>query len=148
MVTLKLFSLGAAYSLLFINSCSKQTASTEQLLTGHTWKAEEIRVQQSDDKTQYYLRGGKHNTIDYDSDSLKFNSDYTGTYYYDGALYSTQWHFTNKEKTKMAIEIHYHLSIIVYLENIHITSSSFKYSQYTKDLWPNYMASCTRTPNQ
>jgi hypothetical protein len=118
-------------------------ATIEELLTQHSWKADEIRSQLSNNTTQYYKRGGKNNTVDYDTDILKFRKNRTGTYYFEGARYSTTWKFTDAKKTKMTITIGHLYPIIVYLENIHITSKYFKYTQYyTGEV--SYLASCTR----
>ncbi len=121
------------------------TKTIEDLLTQHSWKAEEIRSQLSNNTTQYYKRGGKDNTVDYDTDILKFRKNHTGTYYYEGAIISTTWKFTDAKKTKMTISIGHLFPIIVHLENIHITTGFFKYVQYyTGEI--SYLASCTRKP--
>jgi hypothetical protein len=117
----------------------------EQLLTQHSWKADEIRSQLSNNTTQYYKRGGKDNTVDYDRDILKFKKDHTGSYYFEGARYATTWKFTDAQKTKMTIRIGHLYPIIVYLENIQVTEKFFKYVQYsTGEI--SYLASCTRKP--
>jgi hypothetical protein len=121
------------------------TKTIEELLTQHSWKADEIRIQLSNNTTQYYKRGGKDNTVDYDSDVLKFQKNHTGIYYFEGAQFSTTWKFTDAKKTKMTITIDHYFPIIVHLENIHVTEKYFKYVQYyTGDI--SYLASCTRKP--
>src|SRR5688572_27235910 len=114
-------------------SCKKE-ASTEtkapqssvELLSQNTWKAQEIRIQFSDNSTLYYKRGNSGTT--YDSDRLRFNIDGTGTYYFEGASYPTTWNFTDQAKTKMKIVIDQPpRPIKLYLENIQITETHFRY---------------------
>lgn len=127
---------------------NKSTYTThEQLLTGYTWKADEIRVQVGDNRKTFYKRGSDANTVNSDSDSLKFNSDNTGTYYYHGEEYRTEWKFTNFEKTKMYLTIFQGSAVRVYIENIHLTKDYFKYSQYSSSGGTSYLASGTRIPN-
>lgn len=124
-----------------------QAKTVEQLLTGNTWKADEIRVQLSDDTKAYYKRGGLNNTVNYNSDSLKFRRNNTGSYYYEGREYPVKWAFTDPEKTKMELIIYQDQAINIYLENIHFTDNHFKYTQYSSTDGISYMASGTRTPN-
>ncbi|MBI5858600.1 MAG: hypothetical protein HZB42_13255 [Sphingobacteriales bacterium] len=134
-------------------SCKKDENNTtpvvktiEELLTGKTWKADEIRVQLSNNTTQYYKRGVSGNT--YDTDSLKFSTNNTGTYYFSGSSYATTWNFTDAAKTKMTVIINQPPTpITVYLENIQITETFFKYAQYSSAGGISYLASCTRLPN-
>ncbi|MEK7226444.1 MAG: hypothetical protein AAB221_12300 [Bacteroidota bacterium] len=137
------------------NSCKKEETScpvpetpktVEQLLTAKTWKADEIRIQQSNNTTQYYKRGSVGTT--YDSDSLKFAANNTGTYYYSGSAFPITWNLTDAAKTKMTVVINQPPTpITIYIENMNITDTYFKYSQYYNGSGLNYMASCTRTPN-
>ncbi len=119
--------------------------TTEEFLTQKTWKADEIRIQLGNNTTQYYKRGVAGTT--YDSDSLKFATNNTGTYYYSGSSYTTSWNFTDAGKTKMTIVINQPPApITIYLENIQLTDAYFKYAQfYTGAV--SYLASCTRVPN-
>ena len=139
---------------ILITSCTKETTITptpvviktaEEILTGKTWKADEIRVQQSNNTTQYYKRGVS-GTI-YDSDSIKFNTNNTGTYYFSGSSYATTWNFTDAGKTKMTVVINQPPAPFpVYLENIQLAETYFKYAQYYTGTI-SYLASCTRVPN-
>src|SRR6476620_9448923 len=100
-----------ACSIIILASCSKDPATPdtppiktiEELMTANAWKADEIRVQLSNNTTTYYKRGETTNTANYDSDSLKFNLNNTGIYYYLGSPYTTTWNFVNPAKTKMTI---------------------------------------------
>ena len=118
----------------------------EELLTAQTWKADEVRVQFSNGTAQYYLRGGTANTIDYDSDSLKFNTDNTGVYYYSGSQYTTTWNFINSDKSKMTLIINYPVPLTANLENVTLTDTYFSYSQYVTS-GISYLASVRRLPN-
>ena len=141
-------------SLLNFISCTKDcnnnptttTKTPEELLTSKTWKADEIRVQQSNGTSQYYKRGGTSNTTNYDSDSLKFSLNNTGVYYYLGTQYSTVWNFTNTDKSKMTLVINYSTPLNIYLENINLSDNYFTYSQYVIT-GGSYLASGRRTPN-
>ncbi len=147
---LALFSL----MILIIGGCKKEstdptptTATIEQLLTAKTWKAEEIRSQLSNNTTQYYKRGGSSNTANYDSDSLKFNTNNTGTYYFNGTATATTWNFTNAEKSKMTIVISYTPTpLTINWEYINVAENTLKYTQYPS-AGISYLASATRVPN-
>ena len=138
---------------IFAISCKKDCTTTptpvvktpEELLTAKTWKADEIRVQQSNNTAQYYKRGVSGTT--YDTDSIKFTISNTGTYYFSGASYTITWNFTDALKTKMTVVINQPPSpITVYLENIQLADTYFKYAQYYTGV-VSYLASCTRVPN-
>jgi hypothetical protein len=145
--------LKLAIGLILLSSCEKECPdpetevpkTPEELLAAKTWKADEIRLQFSNNTTGYYKRGGSSNT--YDSDSLKFNAGNTGIYYYLGAQYSTTWNFIDAAKSKMTLIINYSTPIQLNLENIHVTKDIFKYVQYTTGSGVNYMSSGTRVPN-
>ena len=150
---MKIKFLAIAFALIVITSCSKDSVTTdaptiEQLLTQKAWKVEEIRAQVSNNTTYYYQRGSSTNPVDFNSDSLRFNLDNTGTHYYMGTQYSTTWSFSNTEKSKMTLVINSPTPETVYLENINITQTYFKYTQYKITPSLSYMASCTRTQNQ
>ena len=144
-----------AFTVIILASCQKDPVkpdtppvkTIEELLTAKTWKADEIRVQLSNNTTSYYKRGGTTNTGDYDSDSLRFNTDNTGIYYYLGAQYTTTWNFTNTDKSKMTLIINYSSPLTIDIENINVTATSFKYAQYSSANGISYLASGTRLPN-
>ena len=141
-------------SALFFFSCTKDDTPTppeksvEQLLTAKTWKMDELRLSTGNDATQYYYkRGGSSNTINHDSDSIKFNSDKTGLYYYLGSQYSTEWEFTSSDKSKISLIINYDTPETVYWENINVSEDYLKYSQYSLPTSQNYVAIVTRISN-
>lgn len=132
-------------------SCEKDcdtpvNKSVEELLAAKTWKADEVRLQFSNNTSSYYKRGGGSNTVNYDSDSLKFNLNNTGIYYFQGSQFTTTWTLTNGEKTKMTLVINSPLVQTLYLENIAMTETSFRYSQYNV-AGTAYLASVARLPN-
>ncbi len=143
-----------SFLILLMAACSKEstdptptTATIEQLLTAKTWKADEIRSQLSNNTTQYYKRGGPSNTVNYDSDSLKFNTNNTGTYYFNGIATSTTWNFINAEKSKMTIIINYTPTpLTINWEYVNVAESTLKYTQYVTGS-VSYLASGTRVPN-
>lgn len=120
--------------------------SPETLLTAKTWKADEIRSQLSNGTSQYYKRGGGTNTVNFDSDSLKFNSNNTGIYYYSGNQYTTTWNFINSEKSKMTLVINYPTPLTINIENVTLADTYFIYSQYVTS-GVSYLASGRRLPN-
>ncbi|MEQ1800058.1 MAG: hypothetical protein ABL872_19030 [Lacibacter sp.] len=135
---------------IFIFSCKKSNTvpkTVEQLLTEKTWKTDELRMQLSNNSTQYYKRGGSGNTTNYDSDSIKFNSNNTGVYYYNGIQNNTTWNFVGGDKTKITLVINLTPSpITVNLEYVIVTTTTFSYTQqFTGTL--SYLASVKRIPN-
>ena len=130
------------------NEPSKQAttevALTEKPLTLFTWRMEESRVIDGNN-VSYYKRGGQENTINFDNDFYKFNLDNTGIYSFNGQDYKFNWTYRDAEKTKMEMIILYPSPLIVNLENITLTASSFKYTRMQKINGLNYVAIETRT---
>lgn len=122
------------------------TDNKEKILTKYTWQAEEIRTQLSNNKSTYYKRGGKNNTIDYGIDLLKFNANHSGTYSTNGKNYFIKWYFQDSKKTKMEILINFSIPHAVYLENINISNQYFTYVQHASDEEIQYLATVTRVP--
>jgi hypothetical protein len=123
---------------------TKLPESVESLLTGYTWKMEESRVIEGNNMF-YYKRNGPDNSIDFDNDFYKFNSDNTGIYTYNRQDYKFNWKYLDTEKTKMEIMILYPTPLIVTLENITVTPISLKYTRLQKVNGINYMAIESRT---
>lgn len=127
-----LFALVIVFSLL---SCSKDdttppTLSQEQVLISGIWKIDEIRFLQSN-IFFYYKRGNTSgNTSNFDTESIKFNSDYTGTYIAGGITYAVNWSFTEATKTKITFTIAYPTPLVVNWENIIYTETSIQYTEY------------------
>ena len=93
----------------------------------------------------YYKRDGQENTINFDNDLYKFDTDNTGIYFYNGQQYKFNWKYLNTEKTKMELVILYPIPLIVSLENITLTASAFAYTRLQKVNGVNYVAIETRT---
>ena len=118
--------------------------ANENLLTEPTWKVEESRVIDGNNM-QYYKRGGKENTINFDNDFYKFNTDNTGIYSFNGQGYKFNWKYLDAEKTKMEMTILYPTPLIVMLENVTVTAQSFKYTRLQKVNGLNFVAVESRT---
>ena len=102
----------------------------EQLLTDHAWKIDEIRYLY-DNFLYYYKRGAAQgNTDNFDNESIVFNSDKTGTYKRNNIEYSLTWEFTNPEKTKLVMDINFPTPLHIFWENISLTESVLKYTEY------------------
>ncbi len=123
---------------------SEQTNVSVGLLTAATWKMEESRVIDGNNMF-YYKRDGKENTINFDNDLYKFNTDNTGIYFYNGQEYKFTWKYLDTEKTKMEMIILYPTPLVVNFENIMLTASSFKYTRMQKVNGQNFVAIETRT---
>lgn len=152
---MKLRSTVIIFLILFLSACSRLSVSrisppvqtVEELLTLKTWKAFEIRQQLSDGNIYYYRRGSSSSSVNYDSDSLKFNNNNTGIYYYDGLATSTTWKFIDSEKTKMTIMILYPKPLRINWEYVNVSGTTLKYTQYASAGAISYLASGTRVPN-
>ncbi|HMK03562.1 MAG TPA: carboxypeptidase-like regulatory domain-containing protein [Ferruginibacter sp.] len=118
--------------------------SNSDPLTSVTWKMDESRIIDGTNMF-YYKREGKENSIDLDRDFYKFNTDNTGTYFSNDQEYKLTWTYIDAEKTKMKIVVLYPTPLVVNLENIVLTPSSFKYTRVQKVNGVNFMAIETRT---
>lgn len=123
-----------------------QMNETGNSLTENTWKMDESRVIE-ENNMKYYKRGGTENTIDFDNDMYKFDTDNTGIYFYNGQQYKFNWKYLNAEKTKMEMIIQYPTPLIVNLENIMVTANSLKYTRLQKVNGVNYVAIESRVKN-
>ncbi len=118
--------------------------SSSLSLTGVTWKMQESRVMDGNNMF-YYKRNGTENTVNFDEDFYKFNTDNTGTYYYNGQGYKFTWKYLDTENTKMEMIILYPTPLIVNFENLTVTGSSLKYTRMQKVNGQNFVAIETRT---
>jgi hypothetical protein len=121
-----------------ISSCSKDettpttptTLTEEQILTSGIWKVDEIRFMTSN-QFLYYKRGATSgNTANFDTESIKFNADHTGTYIAGGITYTLTWAFVDAAKTKLTFTISYATPLIVNWEHIIWKETSIQYSEY------------------
>ena len=147
----------AALVLISFFACSKDSATStatpktiEELLTAKVWKIDEFRQRYNSGTVNgadiYYKRGGSGNTANYDSDSIKFNINNTGVYYYLGNVYTTTWNFTDATKSKMTIIINYPTALVDNLETISVGEDYFRYSQYYTFNGVSYLGAGTRSP--
>lgn len=120
------------------------TAATAGSLTGVTWKMDESRVIDGN-KVSYYKRGGPENTINFDEDFYKFNTDNTGVYYFNGQEYRFNWKYLDAEKSKMEMIIQYPSPLIVNFENVTVIGNTLKYTRMQKVNGETLVAIETRT---
>ncbi len=118
--------------------------ANESTLTAVTWKVDESKVIDGNSMLSY-KRGASENTINFDNDFYKFNTDNTGIYSFNGQDYKFNWKYLDAEKTKMEIIILYPSPLIVTLENITLTANSFKYTRLQKVNGLNFVAIESRT---
>ena len=90
--------------------------ASESTLTAVAWKVEESKVIDGNSML-FYKRGAKDNTINFDNDFYKFNTDNTGIYSFNGQDYKFNWKYLDPEKTKIEMMVLYPTPLIVTLEN-------------------------------
>lgn len=122
---------------------SEQKNFVGDLFTNVSWKVEESRIIDGNNLF-YYKRGGDGNSINFDNDFYKFNSDNTGTYFYNGQEYKFDWNYIDAEKKKIKMVILYPSPLIVNLENIVVTATTLTYTRLQKVNGINLMAIETR----
>jgi hypothetical protein len=118
--------------------------ANENPLTAVTWKVEESRVIDGNNML-YYKRGEQANTINFDNDFYKFNTDNTGIYTFNGQEYKFTWKYLDAEKAKIEMMILYPTPLIVNLENVTLTATSLKYTRLQKVNGLNFVAVESRT---
>jgi hypothetical protein len=102
----------------------------EQVLTSSVWIIDEIRFLQNN-TLYYYKRGASSgNTANFDTETIKFNVDKTGTYIAGGITYNVSWDFVGSDKSKINYTVSYSPSVTVRWENVAYTDSTLKYSEY------------------
>lgn len=126
------------------NTATPQLNETGNPLTDRNWQMQESRVIEGNNMF-YYLRGGQENTINFDDDQYRFNTDKTGVYYFKGQQYSFSWKYLDAEKTKMEMILNYPTPLIVNLENVSVSPSALKYTRMQKVNGVNYVAIETRS---
>ena len=118
--------------------------ANENPLTAVTWKVDESKVIDGNSMLSY-KRGASENTINFDNDFYKFNTDNTGIYSFNGQDYKFNWKYGDAEKTKIEMLILYPSPLIVNLENVTITATSLKYTRLQKVNGLNFIAIESRT---
>ena len=116
----------------------------ESPLTAVTWKVEESKVIDGNSMLSY-KRGAPENTINFDNDFYKFNTDNTGIYSFNGQDYKFNWKYGDAEKTKIEMTVLYPTPLIVNLENVTLTATSLKYTRLQKVNGLNFIAIESRT---
>jgi hypothetical protein len=116
----------------------------ESPLTAVTWKVDESKVIDGNSMLSY-KRGAPENTINFDNDFYKFNTDNTGIYSFNGQDYKFNWKYLDAEKTKIEMQILYPTPLIVNLENVTLTTTSLKYTRLQKVNGLNFVAIESRT---
>ena len=117
--------------------------TNESSLTAVTWKVDESKVIDGN-STLSYKRGASENTINFDNDFYKFNTDNSGIYSFNGQDYKFNWKYLDAEKTKIEMLILYPTPLIVNLENVTLTATSLKYTRLQKVNGLNFIAIETR----
>jgi len=118
--------------------------ANENPLTAVSWKVEESKVIDGNNMLSY-KRGALDNTINYDNDLYKFNTDNTGIYSFNGQDYKFTWKYVDAEKTRIEMTILYPTPLIVNLENVTLTATSLKYTRLQKVNGLNFVAIESRT---
>lgn len=118
--------------------------ANESPLTAVTWKVEESKVIDGNSMLSY-KRGASENTINFDNDFYKFNTDNTGIYSFNGQDYKFNWKYLDDEKTKIEMQILYPTPLIVNLENVTLSNTSLKYTRLQKVNGINFVAIESRT---
>jgi hypothetical protein len=108
-------------------------------LTAVTWKVDESKVIDGNSML-YYKRGASENTINFDNDFYKFNTDNTGVYSFNGQDYKFIWKYLDAEKTKIEMTVLYPTPLIVNLENVILTATLLKYTRLQKVNGLNFVA--------
>jgi len=127
-----------------IKAAGEAVRTSQGPLTENTWKVEESRVIDGNDM-KYYKRGDQANSINFDNDFYKFNTDNTGIYSFNGQDYKFNWKYLDTEKTKIEMTILYPTALIVNLENVTITATTLKYTRLQKVNGLNFVAVESRT---
>jgi len=114
----------------------KDTVLTEDLLTAHPWKMQELRGV-LEGTVLFYSRGGSGNTINYDNDYVVFNTDKTG-YGVDGANAThdiSHWELLTTDKTTLVFTIYNTPSItsVITWDNIRYKNGNMYYDDYYTD---------------
>ena len=152
MKTKLLIAITALLVTFFIASCEKNDDDSpipektpEEILTSRSWRLDEIRFLQNNAPT-YYKRGVTSDPYSFDTESIQFNTDQTGTYKAGGVTYSMTWEFIDQAKTKIEFIINYTTPLTVNWENIIYSDSSLKYSEYYNRTGTNTLSVATRIP--
>lgn len=127
----------------------KDTAITLQLLTGTSWKVQEMRGVVGGAIT-YYLRGGSSNTENFDNEYITFNSNKTGIYFdANNAMHQMTWDFSNANNTKLTFIVSNPSPLppqTTIWENLRYKNGALLYDQYWTYNNVNAHAQAVRIP--
>ena len=124
---------------------SQQTKTTEEILTSRSWRLDEIRFLQNN-VISYYKRGVTSDPNSFNTESIKFNTDKSGTYIAGGITYAMTWDFDDTEKASIKFIISFAAPLTVTWDNLIFTESSIKYSEYYNRTGSNVLGFATRIP--
>lgn len=127
------------------NKTPVATATVEEILTANSWKLDEIRFLQNNSPF-YYKRRVTSDPYSFNTETIKFNRDKTGIYSAGGIEYRVTWDFDNPEKTRIRYIVNYTTPLTVTWENIVLTESSLRYTEYYNRRGQHSLAVATRIP--
>lgn len=100
----------------------------DSVLTATTLKLEEFRFMQNN-TVYYYKRGATGNTANFDTETIKFNANGTGTYVAGGITYSLTWNWVDAAKTKIQYVVSYNPALTITWEQMSFTNTSVSYTE-------------------
>jgi len=111
------------------------TAITLSMLTGTSWKIQEIRGV-TGNAPYYYLRGGASNTQSFDYEYMTFNADSTGIVTDNGGTHTPiTWKFANAEKTSITYSVPFpDGTVLVTWEHMTYKKGGIRYGEYFTNL--------------
>ncbi|WP_315821057.1 hypothetical protein [Paraflavitalea speifideaquila] len=132
-------------------SCSKDgnpsspEKTPEQILTGVSWKIDEIRSQIGNIPYSY-KRGSPNHELD--NEYITFRNDHTGTYVApNGTQYQiSTWNFVDSPKTKLQYTIAFSTPLVVNWEIMAMKPDNIKYGEYHVSKDGPSLAYATRIP--
>lgn len=153
----KVFGAGSLFLLLLSliqlggSSCKKEVEvkvpmppmDTLAVLTAKQYHMEEIRILQ-DNNVYYYKKGSSGNTATFDQEYIKFNTDKTGSYFYNGTTNTINWDFVGMNKTRIRYTLNRSTPVTINWENISYSGDSLSYSEYYLINGVNSMSTAVR----
>jgi hypothetical protein len=106
------------------------TLLPEQVLTSSVWIIDEIRFLENNTLYYYKRDATSGNTANFDTETIKFNANKTGTYVAGGITYNVAWDFVNNDKSRISYTVSYSPTLTVKWENVTYTDSTIKYTEY------------------
>jgi hypothetical protein len=129
---------------LVITSCKKETIkevevikeviapvvpiNKDSVLTTTSLKVDEMRFLQNN-TVYYYKRGASGNSANFDTESIKFNSNNSGTYNAGGINYTFTWNWIDAAKTKLQYTVSYSPALTITWDQLQFTNNSVSYTE-------------------